>query len=465
MDNSLVRRFSGSAHALSGNTLAFYEQCQRESGVVRTHVWGLPVFVVSDPLIIEDIFIRMKDCFVKSAGLRANRRAFGLGLLTSDGPLWQRQRQIMQPAFSPSKLDHYWPWLDTTLNNALAGWGSAGAMDLHREMTELCFRGLSVPLFGEELNQARLLVARAAQALHEFHQSFSRGVAVGGLAVSAMRAVTTLLGHPAFFFDPARLPSKPAKRFSEALAALDEFVYPFIARRAAEPLRNDWMSLLLAARDSSGAPLSRRQIRDEIVTMFFAGHETAAASISWTLYLLARHPDIARCLASSPRNGRYAHQVLQESLRLFPPAYRVSRTVVKPCQLGAMRVPAGAEVVIPQWAVHRSPRYFSEPNAFQPERWTSLFAKGLPKFAYFPFGGGQRICIGSHFGFAESLRVVFEINRRYELRLARGSTAEPVLGLILLPRPGSLILEYRRRRLPHAPIEHLESALAQLSRL
>src|SRR5262249_13931203 len=194
------------------------------------------------------------------------------------------------------------------------------------------------------------------------------------------------------------------------------------------------------------------------------GRETGGASVRWTLHLLGRHPGVARRLASNSCSSRYAHQVLQESLRLFPPAYRVSRTVVKPCQLGPMRVPAGAEVVIPQWAVHRSSRYFSEPKAFQPERWTPLFTRALPRFAYFPFGGGQRICLGGHFGFEESLRVVSEINRRYDLRLARGSAPDPVLGITLLPRPGSLILEFRRRS-THAPIGHLESALAHLARL
>jgi cytochrome P450 len=118
----LLRQLSGSAYALAGDTIAFYRQCERSSGIVRTHCWGLPVFIVTDPFLIEEVFIRQKECFVKSAGLRANRRAFGLGLLTSDGALWQRQRQIMQPAFRVSKLDNYWPWLDTAMERVLAGW-------------------------------------------------------------------------------------------------------------------------------------------------------------------------------------------------------------------------------------------------------------------------------------------------------------------------------------------------------
>lgn len=441
---NFLRQLSGSAYALAGDTLAFYEQCERSSGIVRTHCWGLPVFIVTDPSLIDEIFIRKKECFVKSAGLRANRRAFGRGLLTSDGALWQRQRQIMQPAFRVSKLDSYWPWLDTALERVLASWGNSGVCDVYNEMTDLCFEILAVPLFGEDLSEVRPLVIEAAAALHDFHQSFSRGVALGGLAITAMRAAATFLSRPDFFFDPSLLPTKYAKRLRLAIAELDRFVYHFIDRRASEPPRDDLMYTLIA-KVADGSRLDRQQIRDEIVTMFFAGHETGAASISWALYLLAKHPDVAARLAAEPQGGPFAHQVLHESLRLYPPAYRVSRTVAQTCELGSMAVPAGAELVIPQWAVHRSPRYFDEPNLFRPERWTPELTKTLPKFAYFPFGGGQRICIGNHFGLQEGVRIVSEITRRFRLRLAKGSEADPVLGITLLPREGSLSMEFRRR--------------------
>ncbi len=443
--NTFLRQLSGSAYALAGDTLAFYQQCERSSGIVRTHCWGLPVFIVTDPSLIEEIFIRKKECFVKSAGLRANRRAFGLGLLTSDGAVWQRQRHIMQPAFRVSKLDSYWPWLDTATHRVLAGWGNSGVRDIYNEMTDLCFEILAMPLFGEDMAEVRPLIIEAAAALHEFHQSFSRGVAVGGLAITAMRAIATFLGRPDFFFDPSLLPTKYAKRLRLAIAQLDQFVYRFIDRRAAQPLRGDLMSMLIAAKDANAAGLQRQQIRDEIVTMFFAGHETGAASISWALYLLSKHPEVAARLAAEPQGGPLAHQVLHESLRLFPPAYRVSRTVIQTCELGSMAVPAGAELVIPQWAVHRSARYFDEPDSFRPERWTPALMKTLPKFAYFPFGGGQRICIGNHFGLQEGVRIVSEITRCFEFRLAEDSKADPVLGITLLPREGSLSMRLRRR--------------------
>lgn len=444
--NTIWRRMAGSAYALAGNTLEFYEECERAGGIVRTHCWGLPVYIVTEPALIEEIFIRKKSCFMKSSGLRANRRAFGLGLLTSDGELWQRQRKIMQPAFRVSNLDMYWPWVEASMERVLGGWGEAGTLDIHEQMTDLCFEVLAIPLFGEDMAEARPYVTAAAGALHDFHQSFSKGVAIGGLAVAAMRAVSTRLGRPDFFFDPSLLPTKYAKLLREKIARLDGFVYQFIERRRAEPPREDLMSILFAARDEQGNPLSKEQIRDEIVTMFFAGHETGAASISWALCLLAQRPEIAAQLAAEAEGGPLAHQVMHEALRLYPPAYRVSRTVIETCQLGLMEVPAGAEVVIPQWAVHRSPRNFEEPNEFRPERWTTELMKQLPKFAYFPFGGGQRICIGNNFGLHEGVRVVAEVVRRFELKMANGSAPQPVLGITLLPKEGSLRMEYRKRR-------------------
>lgn len=458
---TILDRLSGSAYALAGDTLAFYQACERSSGIVRTHCWGLPVYVVTEPALIEEIFIRQKHCFVKSAGLRANRRAFGNGLLTSGGAQWRRNRQIIQPAFRVSKLGLYWPWVDAAMDRVLGSWGHTGVRDVHKEMADLCFEALAVPLFGEDLADVRMFIVEAVAALHEFHQSCSRGVAVGGLAVAAMRAVSTWLGHPEFFFDPSLLPTKSALRLRLAIAELDRFVYDFIDRRAKMPVRDDLVSLLLAARDASGAALSRREIRDEIVSMFFAGHETGAASISWTLYLLAKHRDIATRLAAEPPGSTLGHLILHESLRLYPPAYRVSRTAIQPCQIGAMKITSGAEIVIPQWAVHRSPRNFCHPEEFRPDRWTPEFTRKLPKFAYFPFGGGQRTCIGNNFGFHESVRVVTEINRRFQLRLHEASEPSPQLGITLLPKEGSLKMDFRRRRSSAAlPATDRKQALA-----
>jgi cytochrome P450 len=232
------------------------------------------------------------------------------------------------------------------------------------------------------------------------------------------------------------------------VAALDRYVARLIARRRAARAGDDFLSLLLAAHDGAGAPLSERQVRDEVVTMFLAGHETAASSLSWALYLLAAHPPVARRLAAALDAGDGAtplDQVMREALRLYPPAYRISRTTVKTCDIGGHEVKVGTEVMIPQWAVHRSARFFAEPDAFRPERWTPAFTAALPRFAYFPFGGGARTCIGNTFAEVEGSVVVGELCRRFELALPPGAEAAPFLGVTLLPRGNQLLLQVRRR--------------------
>src|SRR5271154_4137948 len=193
-----MQKLGGAAHALAGNSLAFYEECERTGGIVRMHVWGLPYFVVTDPEIIQQIFISKQACFMKPAGLRASRRAFGLGLLTSDGELWRQQRAILQPAFRPSQLEAYWPWVQAALERVLGSWGESGVRDIQADMTDLCFNVLAVPLFGEDLAALHPRVTEAAAALHAFHEGFSKSAALAGVLVSGMRAISTPLGRPAF---------------------------------------------------------------------------------------------------------------------------------------------------------------------------------------------------------------------------------------------------------------------------
>ena len=220
-------------------------------------------------------------------------------------------------------------------------------------------------------------------------------------------------------------------------------------RRRAAPAGDDFLSMLLGARDDTGAPLSEGQIRDEVVTMFLAGHETAASSLTWALYLLAAHPPAAQRLSAAlDAGGACEHEidrVMREALRLYPPAYRISRTAVEACDLGGHPVEPGVEIMIPQWAVHRSARFYDDPDAFRPERWTPAFTAALPRFAYFPFGGGPRTCIGNTFAEIEGSVAIGHICRRYELRVPPHAQVAPYLGVTLLPRENILELEVRRR--------------------
>jgi cytochrome P450 len=442
----------GGALAARRDVLGFYRACERQGGLVRTHIWQLPVWVVTAPELIEEVLVKKQRCFIKSGALRSTARAFGVGLLTSDKELWRRQRRTIQPAFHAQRLAGYRTLMNAAALRLCESFGDGGVRNIHQDMTDLCFEALAQSLFGEDMSEARPLVAAAAEALHQFHHLHAQWVgAVGGLAFAAVRAISTALGRPDFVADPTLLPTSYSRRFRDATAALDRYVMRLVARRRAAPGGDDFLSMLLAARDDAGAPLSERQIRDEVVTMFLAGHETAASSLTWALYLLAAHPPAAQRLAAA-LDGDAAgagegeiDRVMREALRLYPPAYRISRTAVQACELGGHAVRPGVEIMIPQWAVHRSERFYEEPDAFRPERWTAAFTSALPRFAYFPFGGGPRTCIGNTFAEIEGSVAVGHISRRFELRVPPHARIAPYLGVTLLPHDNVLELEVRRR--------------------
>ncbi|HVZ73463.1 MAG TPA: cytochrome P450 [Polyangia bacterium] len=439
----------GGALRLREDVLTFYRQCEQQSGFVRTHVWRLPLCVVTAPDLIEEVLVKNQRCFMKSGALRSTQLAFGQGLLTSDRELWRRQRRTIQPAFHAQRLRRYGEQMRAATGRMLDTFRDREVRNVHQDMTDLCFEVLAQSLFGEDMPEARQLVAATAEALHAFHHLYAQWIgAFGGLAFAGVRKISTALGRPDFVAEPTILPTPYARRFRAAVAALDRFVAELVARRRELGAGDDFLSMLLAGVDDAGAPLSDRQIRDEVVTMFLAGHETAAASLSWALYLLAQHPAVARRLGAEVAAGQgeaLLEQVMREGLRLYPPAYRISRTAVKDCSIGGHRVAAGDEILIPQWAVHRSPRHFSEPDAFRPERWTPELTARLPKFAYFPFGGGPRTCIGSSFAELEGAVVLGAICERFDLAVPHGAEVAPYLGVTLQPRDNELHLELRRR--------------------
>jgi cytochrome P450 len=442
---------AGSAAAFKGDTLQFYEQCERQAGMVQTHAWRLPVYVVTDPALIEEVLIRKTSAFAKSSGLRLAQRAFGNGLLTSDGPLWLRQRRAMQPSFHAKRLAQYRVHMHDGMARLLASYGSGGVRDIYRDMTDFCFEVLSRSLFGEDMTKGRPLLAAATAALHEFHEIFvARWFGMfTGVVLTGLRALFSAMGRPELTFDPSLIPTAYARRFRNTMGELDAFAAEVIRKRRArkEGPGDDLLGILLSAKDERGRPLGDRQIRDEVVTMFFAGHETGAAALAWAFYLLAQHPEVAQKLAEAEEGSTaLADGVLREALRLYPPAYRIARTVLSDCEIGGYSVKKGAELIIPQWAVQRSARYFDQPLAFRPERWTPQFSAQLPRFAYFPFGGGPRTCIGNNFAISESHYVLSTVVRAYDLSVpTRTASVRPQLGVTLTPAGNSLKLKLRPR--------------------
>jgi cytochrome P450 len=241
-------------------------------------------------------------------------------------------------------------------------------------------------------------------------------------------------------------------RLQWAIRRLDAVVYRMIAdRRHNAGERGDLLSILLQAQDADdGSRMSDRQVRDEVMTLFLAGHETTAVALSWTWYLLARYPEVDARLADEVRvvlGGRppmvadlpalrYTEMVVTESMRLYPPAYGIARQVVKPTEVAGQPMGAGAFVIIPTWVVHRDVRWFDEPEEFRPERWDRDCARRLPRFAYFPFGGGPRQCIGNTFAMMEAVLILAAIAQRFRLALAPDQRVTPAPYITLRPEPG-----------------------------
>ncbi len=275
-----------------------------------------------------------------------------------------------------------------------------------------------------------------------------------GTVGTAVDALMAYYANPIALLVPGyhRLPLPGNHRFAKALRRLDAITYRIIAERRAEggTDRGDLLSMFLAAQDEDGGRMTDVQLRDEVMTLFLAGHETTANALSWTLFLLSGHPEVEARLASevaavlggrSPVLGdlprlSYVEHVVNEALRLYPPVWLMAREVIEPFELREMRFPKGAQIWMSQWVLHRDPRYFDDPEGFRPERWADGLAKRLPKFVYFPFGGGPRLCIGNAFAMMEATLLLATLTQRLRFQRSPSTRAVPLPSVTLRPRRG-----------------------------
>jgi cytochrome P450 len=261
------------------------------------------------------------------------------------------------------------------------------------------------------------------------------------------------------------LPTADNFRYRRAARQLDDIVYGLIHRRRSDgEIADDLLSGLLQAQAIGRRAMSDEQLRDEVMTLLLAGHETTAVSLSWTWYLLAQYPEVEKKLCSELRavlNGRsprvqdlsrlpYTERVVKEAMRLYPPAWAIVRNSLKDCDLGGYRVPAGATVMMSQWVMHRDPRYYDQPEQFNPDRWLEARVKGASKFTYFPFGGGPRTCIGASFATMEGVLVLAAIAQSYQVRVVQDFPVEPLPTITLRPRRGIKVVLTRRVENPTA---------------
>ncbi|MFN2448593.1 MAG: cytochrome P450 [Candidatus Baltobacteraceae bacterium] len=367
-------------------------------------------YFLNDPAAIKDVLVTQQQHFTKSEGTRAMRELLGEGLVTSEEPLHRQMRRIVQPAFHKTRIAGY---LRTMHEYAHAWRAPVGVFDMHAQMMELTLRIASKTLFGADAGEEADRVGAALQEV--------------------VRIFPDVLGP--FGAIKRRLPFGPAANFRRARAILDIIVLRLIAqRRASGEDRGDALSMLLASRDAdTNLTLSDRQVRDEVMTLFVAGHETTANALTWTWYLLAKYPHAAQRLRDELRadpQTAYLDGVLNETMRLYPPVWILGRDARADVDAGGWRLRKGATVLISQLVMHRSAAYFDEPLVFKPERWGDIGE--LPPFAYFPFGGGARKCIGDQFAWSEARTELAALVQRYRFALADPAqevVPEPIITL------------------------------------
>jgi cytochrome P450 len=388
----------------------------------------LHVYFLNHPDLIEEVLVRNPRNFLKDRVIRNSRWFFGEGLLTNEGDSWLRQRRLSAPAFHRERVSTSANIMTTYAQQMLAHWQDGETLDIHQEMMRLTLQIVVRALFNVEAEET----AEISSALN--------------LIMSNTTGIRILLPPIARYLPTPRMIS-----FRRAVARMDNTVYSIVAQHQANKGDSgDLLSMLIAARDEDGSRMSDRQLRDEVLTFLIAGHETTALALTWTWHLLAQHPEVEGKLHEEldrVLGGRlpefadlptltYTERVIKESMRLYPPAWSLARTVISDFELRAYRIPAGANVVMSQWIMHRSPAYFPDPEKFDPDRWSPGKAQELPRFAYFPFGGGPRQCIGSSFAMMEATLLLATIAQRFRLQMVPKHPVIPVPSFTLRPKYG-----------------------------
>src|SRR5216684_3779069 len=395
----------------------------REYGdIVCYRFFEFHFYALFHPQHVEQVLLGKTGNFVKGITSRANPELFGNGLLTSDGDFWRRQRRLSNPAFHRESIVRYAEITTEEAARLLQGWKSGETRNVHNDMMNITLRIVLRSLFGSGLGESMKVIEPALDAIM--------------VSSSGFHSIAFFLG----------IPTPTRARHFRAVREIDRVVYGLIAR-GREKLKSsagrdpnaerqtaggakDLLTLLLTARDDDGNSMSDQQLRDEVITLLLAELDAV---------LGGRPP----CAADLPKL-QYTDRVIRETLRLYPPAWRIFRRTQEPFTVGEYVLPAGSNIVLSQWVTQRDPRWFSEPERFHPDRWSEEATAKLPRFAYFPFGGGPRVCIGAGFAMMEATLLLATIAQRYRFTLAPEAVVTPFFSITLRPKYG-LPMQIRQR--------------------
>jgi cytochrome P450 len=437
---------------LNENPLEFFSKLARDYGdVAGIRVVNFRTIFINHPDTIEEVLVTHPRRYIKGRVLRANRHVFGEGLLTSEGDFWLRQRRLAQPAFHRARVASYAATMVEYAQRLLEHWRDGEERDAHQEMMRLTLQIVGKTLFDADVARDAQEVGKSLELLLELGANFRRTL-----------------------FVPHWVPTPANLRIKREIALIESILYRIITeRRASGRDTGDLLSMLLHAQDEDGSRMTDRQLRDETITLFLAGHETTASTLSWTWWLLAQNPAVEARLHTeldTVLRGRapslddlpkllYTGNVITESLRMYPPAWGLARVAIEDHELAGYPVKKGMGVAMAQWVVHRDTRWYDSPEEFRPERWEGDFLKTLPRFAYFPFGGGPRQCIGNSFAVMEATLILAAIAQKFRLRLVANHPAVPLASITLRPRHGIRVTLESREKIA-ASIDRKQSAVA-----
>ncbi len=414
------------------------ELTRRYGEIVRFRIGPYLTHIVTNPEAIKYVLSTNNQNYRKSEFYQGMVPALGQGLVTSDGELWRRQRRIIQPAFQKDKIAGMLGLFvreTRALMDELDAAAGGPPVDIARLMMKLTFDIIGRAMFSKD-------VSGAADEVYE---------AVGTSQQEAFKRALSPLRLPMPWPTPAN------RRYGRAVRVIDRLVNGMIAeRRALSPGDRppDLLTMLIEAKDEDGRTMDDRLVRDEAVTALAAGHETTANALAWTWYLLSENPNAAerlRAEVAGVLNGRaevtaedlarltYAERVIQEGMRLYPPAWIIERNTIEVDEILGYHIPRDTIVSLPQWVVHRDPKYWDDPGIFDPDRFAPERSAGRPRFAYFPFGGGQRQCIGEHFAMLEARVILSMLAGRFRFRLKKNHPVETEPLVTLRPKHGLMM--------------------------
>ena len=429
-----LRRFVAQPHLVVHEMLGEYGDFVRWRGLYDIHV-------VNHPDFIRPVLSRSHEHFSKRIiDYRVMSGVMGNGLVTSDGPLWARQRKLMQPVFSHRNVAGFDATINGLTSSLMSRWDAGpdgGIVWVDREMAALTFRIAGTTLFGADIDR------HAGE--------FAEILEIINLRPQELRGLMTLASW---------IPTPHNLKWRRALKRLDHIVHDVIAaRRRAGPGDDDILGRLLQAHDEeAGEGLDQIQIRDEVVTLLLAGHDTSAHTLAWTLYLLATHPEVesrlvehlvahldgAPATAADLARLPYLKQVVQESMRLYPPVWAVARRAEREVTFGEHVLPANSYVAVVTWALHRHPEFWPDPDRFDPNRFEPDRAGARHSYCYLPFGAGPRTCIGAGMAMLEIQLVLAQIVQRFKVRVVPGHPIETLAKVTLKPRYGMPVTLSRR---------------------